>query len=349
MLTGGVVAVAAVAGAAGLLAAGDRSDPAGASAPATRTASVERRTLVSRETASGTLGYAGARRVRGSASGTITAVVREGARLRRGQALYRVDGQAVRILAGEAPAWRTLEPGVEGRDVKALEYNLVKLGYDPGGVDGDFDAETAAAVRDWQDDVGWEETGRVELGQVVFQPGLRRAAEVEAEIGDAVRPGASVLTTTLRRRQISVDLDADRQTLARRGASVQITLPDGRSARGRVTSVGTVAHAGGADEGEDEPSATIPVTISLTDQGSAGRLDGAPVTVGFAAEVSRHALAVPVTALLAVRGGGYAVQVAEGGRLRTVAVRVGQFADGYVAVSGRGIRRGDKVAVPDEL
>lgn len=349
MLTGGVVAVAAAAGAAALVTTGGSSEPAGASELAPQTAPVERRTLVSRETAAGTLGYADGRSVRSTAAGTITAIVREGARLQRGQALFRVDGQAVRILAGEAPAWRTLESGVRGRDVKALEYNLVKLGYDPGDVDGDYDGETAAAVREWQDDVGWKETGRVGLGQVVFQPGLRRAGEVQAEVGDAVRPGATVLTTTSRRRQVSVDLDAEQQTLARRGASVQVTLPDGRSVGGRITRVGTVAHASSEDKGDDAPSATIPMTIALTGRRGTGRLDGAPVTVGFASQVSRDTLAVPVTALLAVRGGGYAVQVADAGRLRTVPVQVGQFADGYVAISGRGVREGDRVAVPDEL
>lgn len=356
-MTGTGVALAAGALAAGaFLAFGrDGSSTAAAGSPASATAGVERRTLVSRETVSGTLGYADERSVRvrsgaERAAGTVTSVVREGARLSRGQAIYRVDGEAVRLLIGDTPAWRTMQQGDRGGDIGALEFNLRKLGYDPGTVDGDFDASTAAAVRAWQDDTGWEVTGRVDLGQVVIQPGRRRAGEVMVKTGEVVADGAEVMRTTSRRREVVVDLDADQQTLARRGATVEVTLPGDRTVDGKVTSVGSVAKAAGAGgETDEEASPTITVKIALTTAEGVGRLDGAPVSVGLAAEVSRNVLAVPVTALLAVRGGGYAVQVRTRAGTRTVPVDVGQFADGLVGVAGEGLRSGDEVVVPDAI
>ena len=56
---------------------------------------------------------------------------------------------------------------------------------------------------------------------------------------------------------------------------------------------------------------TIEVTIGLS--GRAEGLDQAPVDVGFAVERRPGALTVPVKALLARQGGGYAVELASGG------------------------------------
>ena len=53
-----------------------------------------------------------------------------------------------------------------------------------------------------------------------------------------------------------------------------------------------------------------------------------------------HVLAVPVGALLALRDGGYGVQIS-GGAL--TAVKVGLFADGMVQISGTGLAAGTRV------
>jgi hypothetical protein len=57
-------------------------------------------------------------------------------------------------------------------------------------------------------------------------------------------------------------------------------------------------------------------------------------------------LAVPVNALVARRGGGYGVELAAGRRIAPV--EAGLFADGYVEISGAGIREGTRVVVPRE-
>jgi multidrug efflux pump subunit AcrA (membrane-fusion protein) len=70
------------------------------------------------------------------------------------------------------------------------------------------------------------------------------------------------------------------------------------------------------------------------------------VEVEISNEEAEDALAVPVTALLALAGGGYGVEVREEDGTRVVAVETGLFADGYVQVSGDGIREGTEVVVP---
>jgi hypothetical protein len=87
-----------------------------------------------------------------------------------------------------------------------------------------------------------------------------------------------------------------------------------------------------------EEATTVEVTISIRGRGD--DLDQAPVDVGFAVERREGVLAVPVKALLARQGGGYALELADGG---TVEVTPGLYADDLVEVEGPGVREGLKV------
>jgi peptidoglycan hydrolase-like protein with peptidoglycan-binding domain len=351
-----VAALALGAGAAGWLAlsalAGGDEAPKRASARADATATVERRTLVARELVDGTLGYADARtlvnRRAGMAAATLTRAARPGSVVRRGDPLYWLDGEPVLLMYGATPAYRTLKDGVaDGPDVEQLEANLAALGFYPGTVDEEFTSTTAEAVRDWQESEGLDETGRVELGQVAFLPGPRRIGERKATVGQAVPEGAEILETTSTRRVVEVELEVGKQALARRGDGVRVTLPGGATVRGRITRVGHVAHAsaGAGDGATGDQELVVDVSIALRSTRGTGRYDQAPVSVALASERRRGALAVPVEALLARRGGGYAVELAAGGRL--VPVRTGLFADGLVAIAGRGIEAGTRVRVPE--
>ena len=298
----------------------------------------------------------------GSSSGaeqeaaTLTGVAPEGRTVERNGVLYEVNGEAVRLLYGTIPMYRTLAEGIDdGDDVAALESNLAALGYDPGTVDDHFDSSTKAAVAQWQEDMGAEVTGKVELGQVVFAPGPRRIGDVKVDVGTVLGDGTEVMETTSTRRVVSVDLDTNKQSLARKGDGVVVTLPSGRTVRGRITRVGKVAEveqdggSGDTGEGGGDEDSTISVTVTLKSARAGRRLDRAPVSVGLAAQVKKKVLAVPVTALLAQVGGGYAVQVQTESGIRTIRVKAGLFADGLVEVSGRGLREGMKVVIPDEL
>jgi multidrug efflux system membrane fusion protein len=57
-------------------------------------------------------------------------------------------------------------------------------------------------------------------------------------------------------------------------------------------------------------------------------------------------LTVPVAALLALREGGYGVEVVEGTSTRIVAVDTGLFAGGRVEVTGEGLTEGMTVGMP---
>ena len=378
----GVVAVVAVAGVAVAGARGAFGGPgspsAGAAASSYRTAiaTVARRSLVSQTPVDATMGYAGSWNVVNQATGTFTALPPAGRVVRQGQMIYQVSGAPVVLLYGHVPAWRDLSEGVTGPDVTELSAALVRLGYASAAAMGPrsgwdyFSAETAYALGLLQAHLGLTVTGTLPLGQAVFLPGAARITGPGATtvLGGAATPGTAALTATSTRPVVTIALDAGQQTEVKKGNKVSVTLPDGTTTPGVVSSVGTVATssassggsggAGGAggqggsgDSGSSSGSgsATITVLVSLTDPKAAGGLDQAPVTVGITTGSASNALVVPVTALLAQPGGRYDVeQVTAGGRHRLVPVTPGMFDDasGLVQVTGTSLAVGDHVVVP---
>jgi multidrug efflux pump subunit AcrA (membrane-fusion protein) len=75
-------------------------------------------------------------------------------------------------------------------------------------------------------------------------------------------------------------------------------------------------------------------------------LDQAPVTVSVVDRQVHGVLAVPVTALAALAGGGYGVWVDRPGPRHLVPVTTGLFATSLVEVQGAGLSAGDEVEVP---
>jgi peptidoglycan hydrolase-like protein with peptidoglycan-binding domain len=320
---------------------GGESEADGTVATGTTEATV--RDLVRTETFDGTLGYAGTRSLAAGRPGTITALAPEGATRRRGDVLYRVDQRPVVLLVGSLPAWRRLQIGTEGRDVRQLEENLKALGYDPGTVDREFDSDTEAAVEDWQADLGVEATGTVDPADILFSPGPVRIGAHPAEVGQTAQPGAAILEISSEDQVVTVDLAVSDRALVEVGDDVAVELPDQSEVAGTIAKIGSVAQAT-ADETGATTGSTLEVTIELGEP--AGGLDQAPVDVSVVTESREGVLAVPVTALVALLGGGYAVEVPDGGTGRLVAVEPGVYADGYVEIAGGELAEGDTVVVP---
>lgn len=320
------------------------------------TEEVVKTTLVETKTVTGTLGYGDAVPVSTSSAGTLTWIAPEGATVKRGGALFKVDEQPVVVLYGALPLYRTLRDGVEGADVKQLERNLRELGYTGFTVDETFTSATAEAVWEWQEDLGVTATGTVEPGQVVNTAKAVRIAERTARVGDAAGGGAAgggagVLSYTGTTRQITVELEVADQALAVKGRRVSVRIPGGDTVTGVIADVGTVAAAPEESSGSPEADgstdeASIEVTVEVADQKALGSLDAAPVDVDFTSDRRSDVLAVPVAALLALAEGGYGVQLVENGTTRIVAVETGMFAGDRVEVSGEGIVEGVRVGVP---
>lgn len=72
--------------------------------------------------------------------------VANGDTLEEGSVVVEVAGRPVFVLQGELPTFRSLTPTLDGPDVQQLEEALVRLGLDPGEVDGVYDVRTENAV-----------------------------------------------------------------------------------------------------------------------------------------------------------------------------------------------------------
>ncbi|MFI0895599.1 peptidoglycan-binding protein [Streptomyces sp. NPDC020983] len=234
---------------------------------------------------------------------------------------------------------------LSGMDVLQFERNLAALGYTGFTVDERFTAATAHAVERWQKSLGLPQTGVVGVGDVIYASGRVRIGHAGTRLGEAA--GENTLTCTDTARKVTVNASAADAGWARRGVAVRITLPAGTSVQGTVVAVGKQASAPeGADGGggQAEAGATVPVTVSVKDQKALGSLESGPVTVGYVGRQAKDVLSVPVSALVALAGGGYGLETEDG---RFVAVRTRLFADGDVEVSGAAVREGMKVRIPE--
>ncbi|HTS98519.1 MAG TPA: peptidoglycan-binding protein [Streptosporangiaceae bacterium] len=359
---------------------------AGSNGYSTGTAVVKRTSLTSQTQENGTLGDAGSYTVivpgssasgaggpggssSGSGPGTFTWLPAVGQTIRQGQVLYQVSETPVVLLYGSVPAYRDLSEGLTGGDVLELNTDLVKLGYATAAALGPrsgwdyFSGETAYALEQLQSHLGLTVTGSLPLGQAVFLPGPVQVTGLGTGVvpGASAAAGAVVLTGSSLTPVVTMSLDASQQTEVAVGDKVSITLPDGSVTPGVISQVSTAASASssssnspssgngnGNGSGSGSGTATITVVVALTDLKAAGSLNQAPVEVTITTGSVSNVLVVPVDALLAQPGGGYAVEVTGPGGHHLVSVTPGLFDDaaGLVQVTGSGLSAGQHVVVP---
>jgi peptidoglycan hydrolase-like protein with peptidoglycan-binding domain len=365
-----LVAVVAVVVAIVVSRGGDSDDTA-SGAGSTTTAPVEVRTLTQTERIDGTLDFGETHGLAAGAAGTVTAVAAVGSTVERGGTLFSIDQHPTVLLVGAIPLYRDLTAGIDdGHDVAQLEENLAALGYTDDGamvVDERFDGSTTDAVEAWQDALGVAVTGAVTRADAAFLPGPVRIDAGSLEPGASVQAGTTVIQYTGATRVVRVQLEITQADLVQAEDKVTVTLPDRTQVAGTVATVAAAATSDGGGTGSEasgdgatgsgsgtqgsgsgSDTATLDVTITLDDQAAAEAYTTASVDVELTGQVREDVLAVPVTALLALAGGGYALELPQDdGTTRLAPVEPGMYADGYVEVSGDGIGEGTEVVVAE--
>src|SRR5436190_564782 len=278
-----LIAAGAVVVVRGVFVHGGGRSGSGENGSATSLATVERRSLSVRTQFNGTLGYAGSYTVLAQAQGTVTWLPKVGRVIHDGQVLYRVDQAPVVLLDGSVPAYRTLAEGATGADVVQLNHDLAALGYvDRSDVDSawdEFNWATRVGVEKLQAHLGGDQTGRLDLGDVVLLPTAARITSLQAGLGaPATGPVLSASSTA---RTVTVALEPDLASQVKAGDRVTITLPDGSTTPGRVTSVGKVATLPSNNPGGPDSGPTVPVHIRPAHLKATGSLDQALVEVAI--------------------------------------------------------------------
>jgi hypothetical protein len=110
----------------------------------------------------------------------LTTLPLRNTQLEEGSVILTASGRPMFALQGEIPAYRDLVPGISGDDVRQLQQALARLGFDPGPIDGKYDARTSAAVAKWYAAGGWEPFGPT-LDQVA------KARTLAQDLGHALK------------------------------------------------------------------------------------------------------------------------------------------------------------------
>jgi hypothetical protein len=264
----------------------------------------------------------------------------------RGEPLCWLDGQPVLLLYARQPVWRPFQAGMtDGPDVAALNANLAALGDAPARL-------THPDAFRWDTELGLERlqhaakatvTGTAALGSVVFLPGPVRVGNLAQPLGAQLPAGTTITTLTGSRPAVTLAVDPNTAAHIHTHDPVQVTLPTGAATSGHVAFIDPVATTPSQDNGTPAQP-TINLTVAFDQPPRSGITDQAPVEVAITDQRIPHTLAVPVTALLAQPGGGYALATATT-PTRLLPVQLGLFDDaaGLVQVTGSDITAGLRV------
>lgn len=345
----GVLLLVAAGGGAVLLGEPSGGDTADADVEDVPTAPVRRGDLRQAQDVPGTLGFGSPTTVAGSGEGIITWLPSAGVTVTRGQQLFRVDDAPVSVFYGGLPLYRTLSdhaldtdagetedgdrkggkaptyPVPTGNDVDLVAQNLASLGYYYGPtVEARYDWTLAHAVAEWQESQGVEETGVLDPAAVVVTADAVRVDDVTAQVGGAA--AQEILTVTGTAEVITLRAPVEVAKGLRPGLHIGVTLPDGRRVRTRIERIGT-----STADGEDGGPPSVPVTVAPLRRKALPQATLGPVSARIVTAARRDVLTVPLTALLSLSGGGYAVQRPDGA---LVPVTLGMVAQGRVEVTG---------------
>jgi len=297
---------------------------------------------------------------------TIGGDAAPGTQVVTGTVLFHRDGLPVVAIVGDASAVPALDRDLKvgssaGADVKLLEQMLQAGGFDPDNamvIDDEFDAATATAVLRWWQSLGVPYSDPavippkdvvVPTGSFVVVPSGLQVGAPELADGAAITSDAVALTLTSPARVVSTTAPLGDKTFAL-GAQIEVVFPDGTSQTGTVTGVGDTATSSGNTPGQ---TPNVPIQISVaTIPDSAASYVQIPVTLRAVTDQAKAAFVVPVSALVALAEGGYAIETVTGtgadGTQTTglIGVTTGLFSDGFVQVTGDGLSAGLKIVVP---
>ena len=286
--------------------------------------------------------------IAGLAGATIDHQSPAGTKVTTGTPLFWSNGFPVIAIEGDATATpvltRDLSDGVsDGVDVKLFEQALNSLGFNADStmvVDDHFDSATATAAAAWLASLGITAdptTLVVPAGAFAVVPAGLSIGSALVTDGTVLEGDGVVLSLTASSRQVTTTAPIGDDTFAL-GATIDVEFPDGTVQPGTVVDVGNVAANTTGTPG-DTPTVTITIGVDNIPT-TVDSFVEIPVTLRVVSANVPDAIVVPVSALLALKEGGYAVQEVTGSnpdgtnQTTLVGVKTGLFTNGFVQVEG---------------
>lgn len=202
-------------------------------------APAEERVLSTRIVARGTARFTSPRLVSVMTSrlkpnaGVVSSIAVVGKELTEGAVALTASGRPVFVLEGSVPSYRDLGPGLKGDDVLQLEKALVRLGHDPGPVDGVYDKKTGSAVAAWYVASGWQP----------FEATTDQLATIRALELDAIKLRSDQLASSDAVAAASADLAAARAAAAGARDTASVAPDSVRSTEAETIAANQIAAA----------------------------------------------------------------------------------------------------------
>jgi peptidoglycan hydrolase-like protein with peptidoglycan-binding domain len=236
------------------------------------------------------------------------------------------------------PMYRELSSGSEGADVEQLQRYLQQEGYLDAEleIDGDFGGTTRTAVKNWQDDHGVKKTGRIDGTQLLFLPYEAIRVAASPRVGEQAVGG--VIEVTEPDLYVSASINGRKKRVFEGDPTIEVETADGTRFPASVESI----EAQQSQDAFGSQQYGIRLEIGVADGQKPGETKVEAIDV-----LVENVLTVPTRALVALIEGGYAVEVVQSdGSTQYTAVEIGEFADGWVEVTGD-IAEGDQVVVSE--
>ena len=338
----------------GLTDADGATTPEAPAADKTSTATATTRTLTESVTVDGVVGYGTSRALPIASQGLVTEAPESGDVLEPGDTAVRIGDSPVTLIEGDMPLHRNLEvsePGAvdeagnavkdpQGIDVEQVQQFLIDHGFDGvadnqygadtrlSEVDGIYGPATRDAVKEWQRSVGLAPTGIIDRTQMIAIAGPVRVESVSA---------VGVSFTSLVVSDVEVTLEATVQPAERSafavGRLVDVIIAGTTQLQAKVTETTRVTQPDGSVgyRVEAEPVTPLPDGVES-------------VELQSIEPIVENAITVPVTALIALEGGGWAVETVVDSTIVLKTVQLGVVVDAVAEVTG--IEDGTVVVVP---
>jgi multidrug efflux pump subunit AcrA (membrane-fusion protein) len=341
------------------------------------TAPVDQKILQKKLIARATVNPAGSQNIytflQASPSIVTGVFVSNGDEVHNGELLAEISGRPIMLFQGQTPAYRTIMPEDNGKDVAELQTDLINLGYS-NSQSGTYDDSTQRAISGYYASLGYslpDNNGKayIPMGELTFASTLPSSVQKLSlgGVGDVAKTSSSIMELNSGGFLAKASITQDQKEGLQPGMPVILNDDiNNRKTSGKITSIDLVKNqdtdgqTGSTDmsglagldssvTGTDDSNSNGGYTITVKPNKS---LDSSWNNIDVALEISIAStggavLCVPQTAVkVNTDSQNYITIKKSDGSTKDVTVQTGLIGDGFIEIKNTtDINKGDLVVV----